>query len=191
MQSMDKTGLLSSIFDSIDLDHHGYMAMRQSDAGLEYTRSLKTTLQITREVSKKNDIDLFLASEELFLQRELELYGKEDPSVRPSLNAALTDLSVMKDSLETAKDPEYYKAADATYHIKKKERGVPKDGFHEAVNGHVTRLGNRMSALGISIPEKNILRQRQENMRQAKKLYMDLQRKALGLPLETDRGLER
>ena len=48
-----------------------------------------------------------------------------------------------------------------------------------------------MSALGISIPEKNILRQRQENMRQAKKLYMDLQRKALGLPLETDRGLER
>lgn len=77
MQSMDKTGLLSSIFDSIDLDHHGYMAMRQSDAGLEYTRSLKTTLQITRDVSKKNDIDLFLASEELFLQRELNFTAKK------------------------------------------------------------------------------------------------------------------
>lgn len=188
---MEKTGFQDKLINASDVDRHNYLALRESEANTTYTTGLKTTLQIFKEVSNERDIDLFLASEELFLQRELELYGKGDPSVRPSLNAALTNLSVMKASLETAKDPEHYKIVDATYHIKKKERGVPKDGFHEAVNGHVTRLGNRMSALGISIPEKNILRQRQENMRQAKKLYMDLQRKALGLPLETDRGLER
>ena len=188
---MERTGFQGDLLFRINLDHHQYLQLRNTAESQEFALGLKTPLHLLKDISKENNIDVFLASEELILQRELELYGKEDPSVRPSLNAALTDLSVMKASLETAKDPEHYKTADATYHIKKKERGVPKDGFHEAVNGHVTRLGNRMSALGISIPEKNILRQRQENMRQAKKLYMDLQRKALGLPLETDRGLER
>ena len=87
---------------------------------------LKTTLHLLKDISKENNIDVFLASEELILQRELELYGKEDPSVRPSLNAALTDLSVMKASLETAKDPEHYKTADATYHIKKRNVACPR-----------------------------------------------------------------
>lgn len=53
------------------------------------------------------------------------------------------------------------------------------DGFHEAVNGHITRLGNRISSLGISATEKAILRQRQANMRTAKSLYVELQKEAL------------
>ena len=144
-----------------------------------------------KDLQKSDDIDLLVKVEASLISMERSLYAKNDPSVLPSLNAAVRDFEDIKKAVDVVKSPKAYIAAANTYRSNKKIHGVVIDGCYEAINGHVTRLGNRMSAVGISIPEKNILRQRQENMRQAKKLYMDLQRKALGLPLETDRGLER
>jgi len=56
---------------------------------------------------------------------------------------------------------------------------VIADGCHEALNSHIARLGNSNESCGNFIPEKNILRQRQANMRTAKELYIGLQKKAL------------
>ena len=102
-------------------------------------------------------------------------------SVLPSLNAAAADFAVIKSSVTTVKVPHEYQAAATTYHSKKKAHGVVADGCHEALNSHTTRLGNRMSAVGIPISEKNVLRQRQANMRVAKELYVELQKRALGM----------
>jgi hypothetical protein len=44
----------------------------------------------------------------------------------------------------------------------------------------------------ISVPEKNILRQRKENLGMVREVYIFMQREALGLPApEKSKGLER
>ncbi len=133
-----------------------------------------------------------IQAEEITILQEKERYGQQDKSVVPSLRAAEIDFSVIKNSIETVRDPEKYQAAAATYHARRKTLGVVTDGCHEAMNGHITRLGNRMSAVGISVPEKNILRQRQTNMRIVKELYIELQREALGIAAPAhEKGVER
>ncbi|AMD93826.1 hypothetical protein [Desulfomicrobium orale] len=190
---MDQTGFPADtiILSLSAADWRHRQELEQSNVFEKYTKGLKKTLLVLKDLQKSDDIDLLVKVEASLISMERSLYAKNDPSVLPSLNAAVRDFEDIKKAVDVVKSPKAYIAAANTYRSNKKIHGVVIDGCHEAINGHVTRLGNRMSAVGISIPEKNILRQRQENMRQAKKLYMDLQRKALGLPLETDRGLER
>ena len=158
----------------------------------EYSDGLAKTHAALKEVSKSENIDLLVKIEETLITLESSLYGDRDPSVRPSLNAAVVDFKDITKAIEVVKSPEAYQAAADTYRAKKKLHGVVVDGCHEALNGHVTRLGNRMSAVGISIPEKNVLRQRQANMRTAKELYIGLQAQALGIDLPNkSKGLER
>jgi len=155
--------------------------MRESREGVAYTKALAVTLGLLKEIGSSKDVDLIVQSEASLLTLELQTIGAHDPSVVSSLKTATMDFNVIKNALKTVKNPVLYQAAVTTYHFKKKAHGVVADGCHEAMNSHITRLGNRMSAVGISISEKNILRQRQANMRIVKELYIDLQRKALGI----------
>jgi len=149
-------------------------------------------LSVLKEIGKTNDLDAIIKAESLTLQNERQKYGREDATVLPSLTAAAEDFSVITSAVKVVREPDAYKTAVATYHTKKAVRGVIADGCHEALNSHIARLGNRMRAVGISIPEKNILRQRQTNMRTAKELYIGLQQEALGVaPPEKDKGLSR
>ena len=157
-----------------------------------YSEGLAQTHGALKEVGKTGNIDLIVQVEESLLNLENSLYGEGDPSVRPSLNAASVDLSVITKSIGVVRSAEYYQQVDTTIHPKKKIRGVPTDGCHEALNGHITRLGNRMNTVGVTVQEKNVLRQRQANMKTAKKLYIGLQAKALGIELPSkSKGLER
>jgi len=53
------------------------------------------------------------------LQNERRRYGKEDPTIHSSLNAASEDFAVVVNSVKTVREPEAYKAAATTYHTKK------------------------------------------------------------------------
>lgn len=143
-----------------------------------------------KEIAKSADIGLIVQAENNLILSELNLYAPKDPSVLSSLNAAVIDFIDIKNAIEVVKIPEVCKAAAATYRAKKKLQGVVVDGAHEALNGHITRLANRIRAVGISVAEKNVLRQRQANMRTMKELYIALQYKALGIePLVRKKAL--
>lgn len=156
----------------------------------KYAKGLEKTLAALKEVGKSGDLDLLVKVETSLVNLERSLYAPKDTSVISSLDAAVKDFEDIKKSIEVVKNPERYQAAADTHRYNKKVHGIVVDGCHEAILGHVTRLGNSMRAVGISVPEKNILRQRQENMRQAKKLYIEQQREALGIEAPAkDRGL--
>jgi hypothetical protein len=162
-------------------DWHNHQEVEATKAFEAYTKGLESTLSTLKEIAKDRNLDSLISAEEMLVLWEREMYGKQDTSVVASLNAAVADFDVIKKSSETVRAPAEYQAAATTYHAKKTFQGVVADGCHEARNSHVTRLGNRMATVGLSVPEKNVLRQRQSNMRVAKDLYMELQRVALGL----------
>lgn len=190
---MEKTGSLAElVFASSANDWRNKQRVEEAKPFQEYTKGLARTLQILKAVEKSGEIDLIVKTEATLVELEKSVHQEKDPSVLSSLDAAAVDFSVIIKGLEVVKTPSYYQKVDDAYHVKRKSHGVPVDGVHEAINSHITRLGNSMRAVGISVPEKNILRQRQENMRCAKKLYIGMQREALGLPSqEKSRGLGR
>jgi hypothetical protein len=176
---MAKTGSINKLRLLTVADWTSRQRVEQTPEFIAYAKGLELTLSTLKAINKASELDIMIRAEELLVEREIELNSTQDPAVLPSLKAAISDFAVIKNSVKTVKVPVDYQKAATTYHSKKKAHGVIADGCHEALNSHITRLGNRMSAVGISIPEKSILRQRQANMRAAKELYIELQRKAL------------
>ena len=176
---MGTAGSIDRLLVLAELDWQHDKLIEQSEPYQQATKGLANILASFKKIEESRELDLIILAEEMMVMRERESHGKEDCSVLPSLNAAVADFEVIKSSIQTVKSPAAYKAAATTYHAKKKLKGVIADGCHEAMNSHITRLGNRVSAVGIPIPRKNVLRQRQANMRVAKELYMELQQKAL------------
>ncbi|GAB1253001.1 hypothetical protein [Desulfovibrio falkowii] len=147
-------------------------------------------LLILKQINKDKDLLLLLAVEGLSLTQERELRANSPEEVN-SINAAQLQLQEANNALNVVKDPSAYKAATETYSSKQREAGLPLDAFREFIKSHTTRLSNRLSA-PLSVQEKNILRQRKENLRTAKDIYIALQRKALSLStLETGHAYER
>lgn len=147
-----------------------------------YSKGLAQTLALFKEVRKERNMHTLVEMEAVMLKQEVLEFGKDDPNIKSSLTNAIADFETgVRGSLQIVSSPEDYRKAALTHNPRKQVNGVPKDAFHEAINGHITRLGNRIKTAGIPIPEKNILMARQENMRVAKELYIELQRKALGL----------
>ena len=176
---MEKTGYYDNLLTLIQTDWLNRKRILQTEASASYTKGLGITEKAYATISNVRDIELITRAEALTVLREYELYGKDDPSTRSSLNAAISDFSVIANALPTVQDAAKYKIASTTHHSKKKINGIPIDGFHEAINSHITRLGNRIRTIGISAAEKDILRQRKTNMKVAKDLYIQLQKKAL------------
>lgn len=113
------------------------------------------------------------------MHQELKNYSNS-PEESNSIKTALVQLKEAKNSLDIVQDPQVYQGATATYSGKRKEAGLPLDSFREFLKSHSTRLGNRMAS-PLSVPEKNILRQRKENLNMVKEVYVVMQRDALGL----------
>lgn len=150
-------------------------------AAADYLHGLtKTVLEL--ENIHKADLRVIIDMEILILEHEKQLYGKEDPTVIPSLQAAIDSLKTeVKGAITTADVPEDYKKAALTHSSKRQYMGVPIDGCHEALNSHVTRLENRIRTVGVPVPEKRSLIARKENIKQAKQLYVAMQHKALDI----------
>lgn len=84
-------------------------------------------------------------------------------------------------------DGQAYRTSIEAAPARQREGEVPTDAFYEQVKRHCVWLGSRM-ATEPAIDEKNVLRQRKENLTSAKELYVAMQREALGIK-EPKRGL--
>lgn len=151
--------------------------------------SRRQTLVAVKEVASSKDIYTILETERIILVQDLEYHGNSQEEIS-SIQTALHQYAEAQDSLETVKDGLAYQAGTKTYSSRHREGGLPIDSMREFLKSHTTRLSNRLAA-PLSVSEKNILRQRKENLKVAKELYIGMQREALGQAKSNGKGLER
>lgn len=174
---MEKTGLIERVFARQELNFRNYQALHNSPEAVSYNEGLQESIKLLKEIYNAKDIHLALGVERLFLEHEFHLYANSPEEVQ-SIKAAITQFSDAQNSLKAVQDSYGYRIAASTYSIKRLANGVPIDSFHEFLNSHATRLTNRMASQ-LSVTEKDVLRQRKENLQMIKKLYISLQRKVL------------
>ena len=75
---MERTGFQGDLLFRINLDHHQYLQLRNTAESQEFALGLKTTLHLLKDISKENNIDVFLASEELLLSLPCYLHLNDD-----------------------------------------------------------------------------------------------------------------
>lgn len=177
---MAKTGLTNKVITRLERNWESHQLLANSKEAKVHNEELKETLQLLKDVHASRDIKLALGVEQLFLHQERANYANS-PEESNSVKAALEQFSDAKKSLSIVQNPQAYQNATETYSGKRKEAGLPIDSFREFLKSHTTRLSNRMAS-PLSVPEKNLLRQRKENLKMVKEVYMGMQRQALGIP---------
>lgn len=187
---MEKTGLIDDIVQSLDATWEVNKDLAASPAMKARNQSINETLSLLKEVKATKNLTLALGVEELFLRQELATYANS-PEQHNSVNMAIKQLQEAKKSLAVVHNHEAYQAVAETYSPKRKEAGLPIDSFREFLKSHNARLTNLMKG-PLSVPEKNILRQRKEILGMVREVYMGMQRNALGIEAPAkDRGLGR
>lgn len=186
---MEKIGLINKIVRNIDEAWGAYQLLEESPAMQKRNEALTETLSLLKAVKAEKDIKLVLGVEEMLLTQELAVYSNSAEQ-QNSVNTAIGQLQDARRSLDVVQEHANYQSATATYPGSQKEAGLPIDSFRSFLKSHSTRLTNRMTAQ-LSVPEKNVLRQRKDNLGMIKEVYMTMQREALGLTTAKEKGLER
>jgi len=171
-------GLIDELFENLSLDWGLFQLKESSAEALEFQKSLLTTLTTYKSLGKSNNPELILAAEKLTLQQELATYANSVEMVN-SIKPALEQLEEAFRALKLVQDKDAYAKAAQAFSAKRKQGGLPLDAFREFILSHTARLTNRLKGTA-SVSEKNILRQRKDNLKAANERYMDLQREALG-----------
>jgi hypothetical protein len=150
---------------------------------------LASTLSILKEVKETCDLNVALNAEQIMLHQELEKYANAYEEIS-TIKKGIKQLQEAKQALEIVKDPQKYQVVNTALSEKNRKAGLPLDAMRQFIGSQTTRLSNQMTAIS-SIPEKNILRQRKENLGMIQEVYKAMQREALGLPQEISKCLER
>lgn len=177
---MVKPGLIDELFENLSRDWGLFQLKESSLEALEFQKSLPATLTTYKQLEKSNSPELILAAEKLTLQQELATYANSAEmvsSINPALEQLLEEAS---GSLKLVQDKETYAKAAHAFSAKRKQGGLPLDAFREFILSHTARLTNRLKGTA-SVSEKNILRQRKNNLRAANEQYINMQREALEL----------
>lgn len=186
---MENTGLVNKYISASLTSWAAIALLERSPQQQTVTSSQAHTLRTLKEVSTSS-LDIILQVELHALKLELEHHGN---SVEER-NSLLTALQQGTEGLDSynflVNDSTAYKAGLASYSSKRKEAGLPIDAFREFIKSHSTRLTNRLAS-PLSVAEKNILRQRKENLKISKELYIEMQREVLGQGKSNEKGLER
>jgi hypothetical protein len=178
-------GLLDKIGDSVVLitaGRKGLATIGEAEAGLlSYLGGLSDAMSVFQEAAVSADVEAMILVEHAFLTEEKRFCGPANKAVVGSLMAASDSFDDAFRSLKAVADVSLYRGADLTYPRSRKYRvgNMPKDAFHIACIAHRTRLNNTLKTPGLNQTEQGIYKQRVANMGIAKKVYTELQQKAL------------
>lgn len=186
---MERIGLLDRYIAKIASDWEAFDQKENTPEAKEYQAGLHSTLKVLKDLGAARDPRLILLAEKVTLQQELATYANA-PEMINSIKPALQQIAEASATLQLVRDHNAYAQAAVTYSSKRKQAGLPMDAFREFAKSHTARLTNRLKA-SSSVSEKNILRQRKENLKVANQKYMLLQREALGLAPEAEQELTR
>ncbi len=176
---MEKTGLL---YNATEKFNEGWKWFTQKESTKEaqgFHKNQNESLSILKDVKKTQDPALILAVEKSALRVNLIRYANS-AEMKSSLETALTELEIAQEALQVVQDPEKYQVLKRALGPKNIQKGLPLDGFRTFETSHRTRLANLLKATG-SIPEKSLIRQRIDNLKAAREVYIAMQQKALGM----------
>ncbi|NDV26898.1 hypothetical protein [Desulfovibrio sp. JC010] len=185
---MAKTGLLIKLSIKLSDDWKSYQQKENTPEALAFQNGLKDTLDMFKELAEAKDPKAILEAEQIALIQEKEFANSAE--MVNSIKPGLTQLQEARQSLELVHDSETYQKVTAAFSGKRKQGGLPMDGFREFIKSHQARLTNRLKSDG-SHEEKNILRQRKTNLKIANETYIKLQKKALGIGNAKGKGIAR
>ena len=114
------------------------------------------------------------------LQIELKKFAN-DPAHQSSLKAGIQQMTIIEYFLDLVRDHKAYQIIDKSCMLETSRRdGLPDDDARKAIRSHKTRLAN-INRTRMDDDERKVLKQRQKNMDLIEKIYIDLQKKALGI----------
>ncbi|OPB28380.1 hypothetical protein [Bartonella sp. WD12.1] len=141
-----------------------------------------------RKISQSGDFSLVIDTERSFVDDDLSRYANS-PEMKSSLKTALTEIDIIKEHITLVSDPILYKAINKTCGLpKQRKNGLPYDGARQAMASHYTRLGN-LNKARLTEVEKSIIDARRDNMKIMRRLYEQMQAKALGIDLSQNKGI--
>jgi hypothetical protein len=185
---LDLTGLLqNSVLNAVGhiaLGREGLATKKREAKGREaYELGLSEASQIFDDVRNSANAESIISAEYYFLVQELGFCHQDDTDSRSSLQAAVQNFHDALKCLEIVKNKTAYKKAALTHSTSPRDLidGCPKDIFHQACNGHRTRLRNMLRTPGTNMLEKSVLKKRLVNLTPAQNSYLVLQKKALSL----------
>ena len=186
---MDRDGLRSSIlFCAMQIDQGRKWLDTdglESKGRVAYRSGLADAMDAfqTAQSQAASDLELLMLAEQAFIMQELQFCDSSDTHAAASLEQASQSFDDALRSLEVVSNSLLYGGAEKTYPSggKYRYKGMPKDAFHIACIAHRTRIGNILRSPGINMAEKQLLTQRSANMTAAQNVYLDMQKKSLGL----------
>ena len=147
-------------------------------------------LEHVREVSRSGDLALIVATEKAIVRGDLTRYANS-PAMASSLKNALAEINAIERLIGKVNDPARYQEVDQAFSLpKNRKAGVPNDEARQAFRSHFARLSN-MDKSRLTDEEKKLIDARKSAVFTAEKLYIGLQRKALGLGPEQSRSRGR
>jgi hypothetical protein len=172
--------IFNSVYN-IDLGRKGFDTDGGEHQGrLSYEDGISSAMASFQEVQTTADCELLIVAEETFLQQELNYCDAGDAITLSSLTQAIQNFEDALRSLDVAGRPSAYQEAEKTHPTTKNRiQGCPKDIFHQACDGHRTRLSNSLRTPGINMKEKAVIQQRMANMKTAVGHYIEKQKVAL------------
>jgi hypothetical protein len=180
-----QTGYIDSILEaavSIDFGRKGFAVRgREQEGRVAYERGIAEASSTFKKAQATTDPQILILVEYTFISQELQLCPENDKDTLNSLTAAVQGFDDAFLALEVVENSISYKEAEKTYPHHKDYRvsGFPNDSFHVACKSHKTRLQNILRAPGIDPIEKDLLKQRIDNLSTAQIGYINKQKKVL------------
>jgi hypothetical protein len=186
---LDLIGLANSIAEAvtnIDLGRKSWAVRGKAEDGrISYEEGISKASSVFKHVQASKDPLTLILAEYTFICQELQLCSDtDDKNSLNSLTVAKQNFDDASLALQIVEDSVLYQAAEKTYSHQKEYRtsalnGYPKDAFHVACGSHKARCQNALKVFGIDPIEKDLLKQRLDNLSTAKNAYMAKQKKAL------------
>lgn len=190
---MVETGLMDNVDSAFLLENKGIQLEKSTKARQLSNQARAELHQYTKVVQKSGDIALILTLEKRFLLNDLAHYVNS-PSQASSIANALDELNGAQNTYQKVISPEAYKQVNEEHSTHKNRRGsLPIDQARQFFMSNANRILNWDKAR-LTDSEKAVLEARRQNMITAQKIYIGLQRQALGIeakPPTKQQGLTR
>jgi len=186
MQSMDPTGLADKIVLSaklLDIGRKGLATDGQEHVGrLDYEKGINGLSVAFQESLDSHDPKLIVQSDLLYQRQELEFSCQVARESATSINQGIADFNDALRCLEVLEKENAYRDVEKTYPTSRPKfryKGMPKDAFHVACSGHLTRLRNALMTPCMNALEESLYKRRQINIAAAQQIYLGKQTDAI------------
>lgn len=143
-----------------------------------------------KSVQKRMNLPEFLKLEVFIVTYDLERTDTTK-ELKASVTQALQQYTDAQRSLSVVHNPEEYQNVNASYSRKTRDSSqLPQDACRQFIRSQIARLSNKLTN-DLSEGEIQYISLRRDNMYCAEKLYKEMQKQALGIPLEQKKGLTR